>query len=161
MNNNWSQWISFYDIDKYHVPQKSGVYKIRYFNKNINKPHQIQRLYGIDKEGILSIGESGNLFNRMWTFYEAIQPLKKQLNHAAAWYYVSFKYNRVFKKRYLQFSYMITQNKKEAERKEFILLAEYRNIFLDLPPLNNNPGKYPYDWKKIMKSITGILPPND
>jgi hypothetical protein len=50
---------------------------------------------------------------------------------------------------------MVTTSKETAKREEFILLAKYRKKFLDLPPLNNNPGKYPTDSDSLMKSITG------
>jgi hypothetical protein len=38
------------------------------------------------------------------------------------------------------------------------LLTEHGNKFLGLRPLKNDSGKYPEDWKEIMKSITGRRP---
>jgi len=139
-------------INSYNIPEKSGIYVIRYIKNG--RPFKISRLYGIDKKGIISIGETKDLNKRLKEFYKTVEGQRKSSNHAAGWYYVSCKYDRLFKKDGLQFKFKITESKKEAEREEFILLAKYRNKFLDLPPLNNNPGKYPEkDWEDIMKAI--------
>lgn len=156
-DKQWSEWVFFSDIKKHTIPGRAGVYIIRCIENN-SKPFKIYRAYGIDENGTLSIGESSNLENRLHGFYRTIQPFVTRSNHAASWYYVSFKYNRFFKEDNLQFRYKVTSNKKGAEKQEFILLTGYRNQFLDLPPLNNNPGKYPEDWEKVMKSITGREP---
>ena len=37
-------------------------------------------------------------------------------------------------------------------------LTEQGNKFLGLRPLKNDSGKYPEDWKELMKSITGRRP---
>ena len=37
-------------------------------------------------------------------------------------------------------------------------LTEHGNKFLGLRPLKNDSGKYPEDWKELMKSITGRRP---
>ena len=38
------------------------------------------------------------------------------------------------------------------------LLTEHGNKILGLRPLKNDSGKYPEDWKELMKSITGRRP---
>jgi len=154
----WSPWISFSEVDRYRIPAKPGVYEIRCVSGR-GKPFEIYRASGVDEHGILSIGETSNLSDRLHGFRRTIQPHTKRSSHAAGWYYVSLGYNRVFKKEKLQFKYKVTGTKKQAQKEEFILLCKYRSQFLDLPPLNNNPGKYPKrGWKKIMKAITGIEP---
>ena len=154
----WSSWISFSEVDRYHIPEKPGVYEIRCVSGR-GKPIEIYRVYGVDEHGILSIGETSNLSDRLHGFRRTIQPHTKRSSHAAGYYYVSLGYSRVFKKENLQFKYKVTGTKKQAQKEEFILLCKYRSQFLDLPPLNNNLGKYPRrGWKKIMKAITGIEP---
>jgi len=154
----WSPWISFSEVGHYRIPAKPGVYEIRCVSGR-GKPFEIYRAYGVDEHGILSIGESLNLSDRLHGFWRTIQPHTKRSSHAAGWYYVSLGYNHVFKKEKLQFKYKVTETKKQAQKEEFILLCKYRSQFLDLPPLNNNLGKYPKrGWKKIMKAITGIDP---
>jgi hypothetical protein len=150
---DWSGWIAFSEINRHDIPEKPGVYMIRHAERK-GSPAKINRVYGIDEQGILSIGETINLKDRLRGFHRTIEGPRRWSNHAASWYYVSCRYDRFFKKDGLQFRYRITKTKEEAEREEFILLAKYRNKFLDLPPLNNNPGKYPEkDWKDIMKAI--------
>jgi len=149
----WSDWIPFLEINRHNIPERPGVYIIRY-SQIKGAPAKVSRAYGIDKQGILSIGETSNLRDRLRGFYRTIKGNRRSSNHAASWYYVSCRYDRFFKKEGLQFRFKVTNTKEEAEREEFILLAKYRNKFLDLPPLNNNPGKYPEeDWKEIMKAI--------
>jgi hypothetical protein len=40
----------------------------------------------------------------------------------------------------------------------YSLLTEHGNKILGLRPLKGDSGKYPKDWKEIMKSITGRRP---
>jgi len=154
----WSPWIFFSEVGHYRIPAKPGVYEIRCVSGR-GKPFKIYRAYGVDEDGILSIGESSNLSDRLHGFRRTIQPHTKRSSHAAGWCYVSLRYERVFKKENLQFKYKVTGTKKQAQKEEFILLCKYRSQFLDLPPLNNNMGEYPKrGWKNIMKAITGIEP---
>jgi hypothetical protein len=154
----WSDWIPFSEISRHNIPERPGVYIIRY-SRIKGVPAKINRAYGIDKQGTLSIGETSNLKDRLRGFNRTIKGNIRRSNHAAGWYYVSCRYDRLFRKDGLQFRYKVTNTKEEAERKEFILLARYRNKFLDLPPLNNSPGKYPEeDWRNIMKTIFGREP---
>jgi hypothetical protein len=157
----WSDWKSFLEIKQHNIPERPGVYLIRY-SQTKGLPAKINRAYGVDQQGTLSVGETSNLKDRLTGFYRTFEGNTRYSNHAASWYYVSCRYDRFFKKNGLQFRYKVTSTKKAAQREEFILLAKYRNKFLDLPPLNNSPGKYPdEDWEEIMKGIFGREPLED
>lgn len=64
----WSNWKRFCEIEWENIPENSGAYYIRCVNK-FGKPINIVRLGGVDKEGIIYIGESGrNLRSRLKNF---------------------------------------------------------------------------------------------
>jgi hypothetical protein len=149
----WSKWISFKTFKQDSLPQQSGVYIIRFVEEK-RIPAGIARANGVDKEGTLSIGETADLRHRLAGFYRTVYSGATRSNHSASWYYVSFKYSRLYPKKGLQFKFFQTATKAGAEREEFRLLTRYRTRFLDLPPLNNMPGKYPRNWKTIMERIT-------
>ncbi len=154
----WSQWMTLLDkASVKDVPKKPGVYMIRCTEPD-GAPVSINRVRGSDPEGILYAGETENLNKRLCGLLDTLQPNASRSKHAAGWYFVSFAYDRAFRRDRLQFRYMETMTREEAQLKEFIFLTDYRNEFLDLPPLNNLPGRYPQDWKDIMKKIVGRQP---
>lgn len=155
MKNDWSNWQFFKKTEWEDVPEKPGVYKIRCLD-NIGKPVKIKRLVRIDKGGVLSIGESGNLRQRLKQFWKSS---REDTRHAAAWHYFAFRYDEKFPKESMQFCYTPSSSKNEAIRIEFILFLEYRKQFMDGPPLNINRGKYPRNYKKLFRKIIGKEPP--
>jgi hypothetical protein len=157
MESAWSKWKPIEEALTGDVPEKAGVYQIRCVDKT-GKPVAINRLARKDKEGIVGIGESGNLKTRLGQFNKTI--IKKDYTrHAAAWHYLSFRYDKIFPVKLLQVRYKTTRNKSTATKIEFELLLKYRKIYMDSPPLNNSRGKFPYDYssriKKLFKPIPG------
>jgi excinuclease UvrABC nuclease subunit len=69
---NWTKWRRFKDDELADIPSKSGVYQFRCVNKN-GKPLLIQRLRKKDPEGIVYIGQSKNLHNRIKGFWVTVK----------------------------------------------------------------------------------------
>jgi excinuclease UvrABC nuclease subunit len=66
---NWSKWRRLNKSNWKIIPENPGVYYIRYVNKS-DRPVNILRLGGVDKDGIIYIGETGrNLRNRLRNFW--------------------------------------------------------------------------------------------
>ena len=151
--SRWSTWSSFKNqtaLDK--IPNVPGIYQFRSVNKGI--PVKIQRLSEFDENGILSIGESGDLKIRIKAFWYTLKK-KDYSRHAAAWHYISFGFNKNYPEQSLEFRYKKTGTKPKAVKDEFIELLKYRKKFMDGPPLNINRGRYPTGYKKIFKRIIG------
>src|SRR5438105_1644150 len=70
------------------VPHAPGAYAV-------STPSSIQRAGGEDREGLLHIGESGDLANRIWNFLECVQDSCKE-SHRAGWRYSSLKMHAHF-----------------------------------------------------------------
>ncbi|MEK7678858.1 MAG: hypothetical protein AAB356_01575 [Deltaproteobacteria bacterium] len=162
INTQWTAWQKFNELtdDEWKkIPESPGVYQIRCVGAN-GKPKKIKRLLNTDSEGILGIGESGYLRTRLRAFWGSPN------QHAAAWNYSVFRYDKAFPKKFLQFCYAKTgaedkKGKNKAVELEFRLLLEYRKKFLDGPPLNVNRGKYPKTYIELFKKIIGKEPPKE
>jgi hypothetical protein len=159
VKNRWSRWRYFKELTSGNVPESAGVYQIRCVNQR-GTPQKLIRLASIDKDGILGIGESNNLYRRLRQFWVTISK-KDYTRHAAAWHYLSFCYDQRFPENCLQFRYKKVKNKDMATCLEFDLLLKYRKKFMDGPPLNNSRGKFPDDWEKRIKKAFGRFPPKD
>lgn len=141
----WSNWKSFINVDWKRIPINPGVYYIRCVN-NSGRPINIVRLGGVDKEGIIYIGETGRkLRNRLQDFWETAHDYKLN-RHRAGWNYSYWGYGKKFPLKYLQVSYMSCRNKEHSQRVETECLVEYRKKkkYIDLPPLNFSAGKEKY-----------------
>ncbi|MGE4357980.1 MAG: hypothetical protein AB7E08_05465, partial [Candidatus Omnitrophota bacterium] len=63
-------WTEISTLPEYNY---YGVYKIRLFDKKMNKPVVIPRFQNQDSDGILMIGHTSNIRNRIQTFRRAYQ----------------------------------------------------------------------------------------
>jgi hypothetical protein len=139
----WSDYKSFVDMDWGKIPKNPGVYYIRCANKS-GKPINIQRLGGVDKEGIIYVGETGsNLRNRLRNFWENAKN-RRANRHRAGWNYSNLGYIKKFPLIYLEVCYMSCGDKEQTGRVEAENLREYRKEFIDLPPLNFSAGREKY-----------------
>jgi hypothetical protein len=156
--SNWSKWRDISSINNFtkELSKVPGVYKIR-LSDSAGRSHPIGRLLGIDKKGVLAIGESANLARRIKEFYKAYIG-DKFMRHSVGdrlflvWVcqYSHFKttYQNNSK---VQFIVMKLNNKTEAETEEERLLKEYFKTYGELPPLNSLlPDKH-IGWDKIIK----------
>lgn len=131
---NWSKWEFFKNLNK--LPEISVIYQIRCVDSNL-KPISIHRLGGIDKDGILDIGNSVNLRVRMTDFWGAAGKGKISYSHQAGVIFTKRNYRKIFLVESLQFRYLRQKDKfsaREAEKRE---LKKYIKRFFELPPLNS------------------------
>src|SRR4030042_2623203 len=153
METSWSNWSRFRVEELSTIPKREGIYQFRCVDEK-GAPIMISRLKGKDSNGIIYIGSSENLKNRIKGFWKTIEKWDRS-RHAAAWTYCTFKYDSLFPPHNLQFRYIAT---KSMTRYEFDLLLGYRKKFMDLPPLNSNRPPYPYDWKARIRKVFGMEP---
>jgi hypothetical protein len=133
-----SNWYNLEKEEIRKIPPKPGVYKISRFDKDDN-PIEITRFFGIDKEGIIDIGESHNLRERLMNFKRNIENGKG--GHMAGWRYYFLKlHNKV---PILKFNYEVCNTKEEAYKKEHAMMKKYLDEHKELPPLN-----YKYNWSE-------------
>jgi hypothetical protein len=132
VDEDWESW-----------PKTPGVYIIR-------GEHAIQRIGGIDRTGILYIGKTKNLRNRIWQFLEA--------NHTASgflWTHptiarlvidplIRTKDDVEDNLGKLKVMYSTPLKEKQLDNAERILLFTYINKFGEAPPLNFS---LPHRWK--------------
>lgn len=131
MNN-----YSFFSDDNFweQIPETKGVYKLVSVDFITLKPVPVQRVCGIDKDGILYIGESQNLRNRLCDLKKSILEKFKSDSHPAG---IQYKTNGMlmdmFSETSLAINYIEIDSHKNEETR---LLSEYRLKFGELPPLN-------------------------
>lgn len=155
--SNWSKWqdiSSIKDLAR-ELSKALGVYKIR-LSDSAGRPIPIGRLLGIDKKGVLAIGESVNLGRRIKEFHNAYTA-RKFGRHSVGdrlFLVLMCQYSR-FKTNYqnnswLQFRVMKLSSKADTQAEEERLLKNYFKAHGELPPLNNNmPDKN--NWDEIIK----------
>jgi hypothetical protein len=118
-----------------NAPTKPGVYIVR--SVSHNKPKPMQRMFKCDEDGILHIGRTTNLKDRISSF---IRGARNGKEHSEAMRYHGLKceyeqrgYSSV-QIGYLEFSL------REAKEIELEWFDEYARIFGELPPLNSKRG---------------------
>src|SRR4030042_3424247 len=94
MKGDWSDWMFFGEEQLISIPKRPGVYEFRCTDGNGN-PMVIDRLNGKDTEGIIYIGSSEELGQRINGFWKTIKQQDRS-RHAAGWTYCSFGYNNIF-----------------------------------------------------------------
>lgn len=99
----------------------------------------IHRLNGTDRDGILHIGQSGNLRRRIPEFYRAAK--SGNGNHQAGNEFQNWKFRKEFPLKSLRFDYVETGDRRQAVRLERALHQRYRQRFLDRPPLDGTSGQ--------------------
>lgn len=119
------------------LSDKPGVYRIRAFTKQ-GKPRCISRAGGVDREGILHIGQSHKLRERIGNFRRSAA--RGTRVHKAGSEFFKWGFPKLFPLRDLRFDFVYTDTKEEAEQREKCLHAQYRKKFLDRPPLDARAG---------------------
>ena len=156
--SNWSKWQDISPIKNLagELSKVSAVYKIR-LSDSAGRPIPVGRLLGIDKKGVLAIGESVNLARRIKELYKAYigdrfmrHSVGDRLFLVLVCQYSHFKTTYQNNSR-VQFVVMKLSNKTEAETEEERLLKDYFKTYGELPPLNSlMPDKH-IGWDKIIK----------
>ncbi len=146
--SRWNEWI---DLKKNASYKSYGVYKIRLTDLK-DCPIEISRFLDNDKYGILQIGSSKHIEERIKCFRSAMEG--KGCAHAEGKRLNLIKKYTNFIGRYnnckIQYSFMKLRNEIEARKEEEQLLKCYFKRHGEVPPLNNNlPKKYNIDWESL------------
>lgn len=128
---DWAKWVGISDIGK--APCAPGAYVIA-------AESPIQRIVGIDKHGLLSIGESENLQKRLHLFHMCAKG-ERHRGHNAGWRYHELNMIDRFPLASLRFRWCATDDKVGAYLLEGSMLKLYVSDHFELPPLN-----YKYNW---------------
>jgi hypothetical protein len=122
--------------DKFYldIPKKSGIYII-YSILEDGKPQFIPRVLKVDSKGILYIGKSKNINERLRMLFRVLNPEKyKTSGHTFGKNYnSSCRLKEAFPVDKLVFKYTLAKNYSELEKIE---LKNYFNEFGEVPPLN-------------------------
>ncbi len=124
------------NLDKAPNADKHGVYTIHWIASN-NKGKSICRIARKDDEGTLYIGETHDqtLFERICDFRKAIDPNYKSENHSGGKSYNASEALKAMIKPEEMGVEMFAAS--DPEETETAMLAEYRNKFGELTPLNS------------------------
>jgi predicted GIY-YIG superfamily endonuclease len=127
----WTNWKPLCNLKFDEIPNEPGIYEVRWAIDG--KPQPINRVDGVDDQGLLYIGVSLNLQLRIKNFLRRIKGGKAP--HTAGHTYVAFNFERKFKSENLEIRWSLL-SKEELKNAESKLLEEYVKKFLDKPPLN-------------------------
>jgi hypothetical protein len=117
-----------------NIPEGGGVYNIHCIKDK--KPIKINRVLGIDNQGILYIGQSENLRARIRMLWRVLNPKLKATAHTfGSKYNENKKLKKAFPLKSLYVSYQIT---KEPKTLETNLLDKYFAKFGEVPPFNSS-----------------------
>lgn len=135
----WSAWLPLTREALAEVPESDGGYQLRATDER-GLPQTIRRCYGDDAEGLLGIGESGDLRRRLRSLLACMSEERKS-GHSAGWRYAYLEMGRVFPLARVQVRYQQTRSRREAYELEGQLLSAYVSRHYELPPLN-----YKFNW---------------
>jgi hypothetical protein len=129
------------DIDRKYG--RFGIYVVRILKGNL--PRHFRRLNGVvDKEGILCIGKSNNLRNRIWQFHQDVNSpgVEDKYHSEGRTFRMYFRYDPENPKKLgldakdMEIIWKTLDNKEQAEKWETELIDKYLKTFQDKPPLN-------------------------
>ena len=132
----WTAWVPLIGLDLGTVPNGPGAYVIA-----TDRP--INRAVGIDPDGILDVGESGRLSDRLWGFRQCVTVRGAEW-HSAGWRFAFFRFDRHFPVNTLRVRWAAAESKAAAYRAEGQLLRAYLMRHGELPPLN-----YKFNWQSF------------
>lgn len=117
-----------------HIPECSGVYLIHSYNNQI--PIRLNRVLDTDVEGVLYIGKSENIRERLRMLWRVLNPKLKATAHTfGTKYNANKKLMKAFPLNSLYVSYRITNAPKTLESE---LLENYFAKFGEVPPFNSS-----------------------
>lgn len=116
------------------IPESGGIYFIYVYNNKL--PIKVSRVLGIDNDGVLYIGKSENLRERLRMLWRVINPKLKATAHTFGTKYNNNKKLReAFPFKSLYVSYTITTEPKTLESE---LIDKYFLKFGEVPPFNSS-----------------------
>lgn len=110
------------------APSGPGVYMIV-------ANREIHRAVGIDEHGILDVGESDNLNERLASFVGCARGTRAA-GHMAGWRFLEFGFENQFPLDSLLVSWYEVSDKDAAYAKEGEILSQYYLQHFELPPFN-------------------------
>ena len=117
-----------------NIPEVGGVYHIYCYKGK--KPITINRVLGIDNQGILYIGKSDNLRERLRMLRRVLNPNLKATAHTFG---SKFNDNKKLRKAFpLKSLFIKYQVSKESKKLEKDLLDQYFQNFGEVPPFNSS-----------------------
>ncbi|MBI3627957.1 MAG: hypothetical protein HY220_04430 [Candidatus Sungbacteria bacterium] len=120
---SWSKPARLFGTDDHRdVQRRAGVYRIRAF-KDDGTPLPIARFAGIDPDGLMHIGKSGNVGTRVRMCRQACEGLKA--SHSAGKDYCQWNFERILPRMRLYYDYFLTDSESEARRLEAELQETY------------------------------------
>jgi len=125
----WGSWKKLCELSPQDIPNSPGAYVIA-TGKSLN------RFVGRDSEGILDVGESGNLRRRLRFFKRCAAGKSK--NHSAGCRYFEFKLSKKFPMTCLRVRLKKTTSKEQAKQLEARFMRVYVAKHFELPPLNSS-----------------------
>ena len=150
----WSEW---FDIENYASTDRApGVYRIRLAFTGDRRPVIIPRLLNQDRDGLLSIGQSGNLRDRIRSFYKVANNATGFLKHSSGDRLFLVRIcshassNSYFSDKIIQHSFVSQKDKESAKALEERLLKCYFKEYGELPPLNNSMPDRNVLWEDIL-----------
>ena len=117
-----------------HIPECGGVYFIQSYNNQI--PIRLNRVLGTDEEGVLYIGKSENLRERLRMLWRVLNAKLKATAHTfGTKYNDNKKLREAFPLKSLYVSFRITNEPKSLESE---LLYKYFSKYGEVPPFNSS-----------------------
>ena len=148
--SEWSNWVNILSIQELKEPYRwAGVYEIRLVDSG-GHPVEIARFLDKDKDGILAIGEAGEVGRRIGQFYKAYEGHSFKHSEAERLFLIRnrTKFERgIYNNCKIQFTARKLADKAEAVKEEEGLLKSYFAKYGELPPLNSRmPDKTDLLW---------------
>ncbi len=131
---SWTPWCQLEGLDFKQVPRGLGAYVI-------SVGTALNRVVGIDSEGMIDIGESGGLRQRLKDFCRCATRRGEE-GHMAGWRFAFFQFHRHFTFESLRVRWIATASKDDARDAEGRLMLAYLLNHAELPPLN-----YSFNWR--------------
>lgn len=131
----WGAWILFNDVVWTDVPTGPGTYMIAACRK-------LNRAVGVDSQGILDIGTSKHLRDRIKNFWRCAR--NNRTGHMAGWRYAEYGMYVHFPLNSLHVCWRPAATPEEAAHEEGRLLDEYVRQHMESPPLN-----YAASWRHL------------
>ncbi len=128
-------WSDLKNIKDLPNEEGKGVYRIRLVD-NSGNAISIKRFLGEDKVGIIAIGQTKNIKNRLRGFYKVVIEKKKYSHSEGLTIHLLreiTKFSEKFEPCTFQYAFRKVDNPKEEEKK---LLKGYFKEYGEIPPLN-------------------------
>jgi hypothetical protein len=134
------------EVEVHTIPESPGVYVVCWIKEGDVVP--VPRILGVDKAGILYVGSTTNIANRLKSLLKTIRmargenekPSKKYRHTLVLTLLYTGLAERISSKDLLVY-YKTFTNKKEAEIQEALFLYEYTRLYGEPPPLNLKVGR--------------------